>query len=299
MSGQGDGNAILTEGAFKITRLKTLNEECQLKCKESSDAVERAKQELNEKRQGADAMLYQVNRLRRQIDEDRSVKATQIINESKLKAEFNSHADEQLKQRAQLSDHDHHLALLEFELIQRRHMNGILKQKQEELLKLKSEIMDKEENLSLLEPGLKQLMEATKPLLNGLELELESLSEKIEFESFDQVELADSLMCLYRQCRARQMNKNDILVKYQGPNRFTVEITGANLEVSYHDKFGCAFIRSSSSLDHVGVQGDLGCHVPNMFGQVACNDSDFQQLIKSGWRRYRWLQNMCGIELIL
>ena len=95
-------------------------------------------------------------------------------------------------------------------------MNGILKQKQEELLRLKSEIMDKEENLSLLEPGLKQLMEATKPLLNGLELELESLSEKIEFENFDQIELVDSLMCLYRQCRARQANQNDILVKYQG-----------------------------------------------------------------------------------
>ena len=42
-----------------------------------------------------------------------------------------------------------------------------------------------------------------------------------------------------------------------GPNRFTVEITGANLEVSYHDKFGCAFIRSNSSLDHVGVQGKI------------------------------------------
>ena len=52
----------------------TFETECQLKCKESSDAVERAKQELNEKRQGADAMLYQVNRLRRQVDEDRSVK---------------------------------------------------------------------------------------------------------------------------------------------------------------------------------------------------------------------------------
>ena len=133
-----------------------------------------------------------------------------------MKAEFNLHADQQLKERAQLSGHDCHLALLEFELIQRRHMNGILKQKQEELLRLKSEIMDKEENLSLLEPGLKQLMEATKPLLNGLELELESLSEKIEFENFDQIELVDSLMCLYRQCRARQANQNDILVKYQG-----------------------------------------------------------------------------------
>ena len=94
-------------------------------------------------------------------------------------------------------------------------MNGILKTKQEELLKLKSEIMDKEENLSLLEPGLKQLMESTKPLLSGLELELGSLSEKMQFEHFDE-EMTDSLMCLYRQCRARETNKNDVLVKYQG-----------------------------------------------------------------------------------
>ena len=42
-----------------------------------------------------------------------------------------------------------------------------------------------------------------------------------------------------------------------GPNRFTVEITGANLEVSYYDKFGCVFIRSNSSLDHIGVQGEI------------------------------------------
>ena len=129
-----------------------------------------------------------------------------------------------------MSDHDANLALLEFELTQRRKMNSILKQKQvtitsqfcsetvfqEELLKLKSEIMDKEENLSLLEPGLKQLLEATKPLLTGLELDINNLGEKIKFEDFSDIKLADCLMCLFRQCRARETNSSDIQVVYQG-----------------------------------------------------------------------------------
>ena len=36
-----------------------------------------------------------------------------------------------------------------------------------------------------------------------------------------------------------------------------------------------------------------------MFGQTTCNDPEFRALIEAGWRCYRWLQNMCGIELIL
>jgi len=299
MSGAVDGNKIRTEGAFKIVHLKTLNEECQLACKASIDAAERAKDELVARRHGQEAMQYQASRLQRQIDEDRQVKATQIIKPSQLRVEFERDcADQQLKERAKLGEHDEHLAMLEFELHQRRHMNGILKTKQEELLKLKSEIMDKEENLSLLEPGLKQLMESTKPLLSGLELELGSLSEKMQFENFDE-EMTDSLMCLYRQCRARQTNKNDVLVKYQGSNCFDVELTGNKLELSYQAQFDCVFIRSQLSLDDIGVAGDTGRHVPNMFGQVACDEPAFRALIDSGWRCYRWLQNMCGIELIL
>ena len=59
-----------------------------------------------------------------------TLKATQIIDFEKLKIEFLSSAEPYLQQKAKLSDHDANLALLEFELIQRRKMNSILKQKQ-------------------------------------------------------------------------------------------------------------------------------------------------------------------------
>ena len=57
-------------------------------------------------------------------------KATQIVDYEKLKIEFLSSAEPHLQQKAKLSDHDANLALLEFELTQRRKMNSILKQKQ-------------------------------------------------------------------------------------------------------------------------------------------------------------------------
>ena len=54
---------------------------------------------------------------------------------------------------------------------------------QEELLKLKSEIIEKESNLTITEPGLKNLLESTKPLLAGLELQLDELGNTLTFES--------------------------------------------------------------------------------------------------------------------
>ena len=53
----------------------------------------------------------------------------------------------------------------------------------EELLKLKSEIIEKESNLTITEPGLKNLLESTKPLLAGLELQLGELGNTLTFES--------------------------------------------------------------------------------------------------------------------
>ena len=50
-------------------------------------------------------------------------------------------------------------------------------------MKLKSEIIEKESNLTITEPGLKNLLESTKPLLAGLELQLGELGNTLTFES--------------------------------------------------------------------------------------------------------------------
>lgn len=293
MQGKKDRHALRKEGSMQILQLKCLNEKCQLKVKDEWEKTENAKNQLNNKRQSHQAVQYRINRLREQIEDDLAVRAEGV--DLVTFDEFNSNAPEYLKRKSQQNSHDQHLARLEYELMQRKEMNSSLKTKQEELLKLKSEIIEKESNLTITEPGLKNLLESTQPLLAGLELQLGELGNTLTFDSFDEYDLNDSLMCLFRQCKNLG---DDVLVKYHSRDSFQVQYQSYIFDFT-SDKTGCVFIKSNKSLDSVGLN-DFGTSRPNMFGQSdASNDPEFTDRIKAGYRCYRWLQNICGLELIL
>lgn len=288
-----DRNDLRKEGALQILQLKCLNERSQLNLKSEWDKTENAKTQLNIKRQGFQALQYRINRLKQQIEEEKSVKAENmdIISVS----QFLEDAPPRLIEKSKLSDHDQNLARLEFELMQRKEMNTLLKTKQEDLLRLKNEIIEKESNLTVIEPGLKQLLESTKPLLAGMELQLDTIGDELSFESFDEYDLSDSLMCLFRQCKNFT---GDILVKYKSRDLFEVHYQKYIFEFTHDMISGCVFVRSNTNLDSVGLC-DFGTSKPNMFGQTNESDPDFEAKIKDGFRCYRWLQNICGLELIL
>ena len=54
-----------------------------------------------------------------------------------------------------------------------------------ELENLQSSIAEKAANLTAVEPSLSALLQSTKPLLAGLELDLSSLNDDIKFERFE------------------------------------------------------------------------------------------------------------------
>jgi len=293
MEKKKDRHELRKEGSLQILQLKCLNEKCQIKIKEEWEKTEDAKNQLNNKRQNYQAVQYRINRLREQIEEDSAVKAEKI--ELISIDEFYKNAPEHLKIKSKQNSHDQHLARLEYELMQRKEMNSSLKTKQEDLLRLKNEIIEKESNLTVTEPGLKQLLESTKPLLTGLEIQLCELGTALSFECFDDYDLNDSLMCLFRQSKNLG---DDVLVKYHSKDSFQVQYESYVFDFT-SDPSGCVFIKSNKCLDSVGLN-DFGTSRPNMFGQSnAANDPEFNAKMKAGFRCYRWLQNICGLELIL
>jgi len=254
---------------FQITELKNLNEKCQLAINDSNEKTEQAKQRLNKSRQGAHAVQYKINRLLKQTEEERSIQAAPV--ELISYNEFCQSAPSNLINKSKLSEHDKQLARLEFELIQRKQMNELLVKKQEELLRIKNEIIEKETNLTQIEPGIRTLLDSTKPLLAGLELDLENINKQLEFESFSNVDLCDSLMCLFRQCRNREAVELDVIAKFVRKDYFSVEFGSHLMEFTYDHNIGAVFVKSNVDLDHVGIM-DFGRSRPNMFGQSDIDD---------------------------
>lgn len=100
------------------------------------------------------------------------------------RATFDQCAPQRLREQATLSKHNQQLARLEFELEQRKELATKLKQKKAQVERLRIELADRRDAVIDVEPGLVALVESTKPLLQGLELELSTMGESIHFDEY-------------------------------------------------------------------------------------------------------------------
>ena len=155
------------------------------------------------RRRENDTTLYRVSQIGRRRESEltwRGVFYSQIAPRLVSEKEFDALAPLRLKKQAALSEHDHELARLEFELEQRKALTKALQERKNTVQTLRAELDEKRETVVQVifshcktlqvnsnfqvEPGLEALLESTKPLLQGLELEIATLGETIDFQKY-------------------------------------------------------------------------------------------------------------------
>jgi len=303
---EGTKEQVGTEGAFLITELKNLNATAQLAKEKVINEADAARANLLARRRENETTLYRVAQMGRRRESEltwRGVFYAQIAPRLVSEGEFDAAAPPRLKEQAALSEHDRELARLEFELEQRKALTKMLHERKNTVHTLREQLEERRETVVQVEPGLEALLDSTKPLLQGLELEIATLGETIDFQ--EDPDLCDPMIALYRQCKMREANCGDMSCELTAQGEILVRL-GAGKEVifAFCPVVDRVFVRSSSSIDLDALNpADLGVSGrPNMFGEMVEQGEvgeKFNQWIQSGWKCYRWAQNIAGFELML
>lgn len=217
------------------------------------------------------------------------------------RATFDQCAPQRLREQATLSKHNQQLARLEFELEQRKELATKLKQKKAQVERLRIELADRRDAVIDVEPGLVALVESTKPLLQGLELELSTMGESIHFDE-EPSSFQDPMVAIFRQCKMREQNCQDIVTRIEGDQIVIALKSNREIAFVYCSLVDRIFTKSNFNLD--GINGnDVGTTGrPNMFGEVEEPGEIGKKMaswIQQGWKCYRWVQNVAGYELML
>jgi len=284
-------------GCYLITQLKNFNAQAQSHKEEIISKTEEAKTKMIEKEELSRNFKFRVRQLEKKAEAERLFAARHISLISR--EQFLSQAPPRLLNLSKKSEHDENLARLEFELQNRKSLAAELASRRDLAARLENELTTRRETLRDVEPGLSGLLESTKPLLQGLELELTALGETIDFIS-DPNGLSDSLTAIYRQAKMREANKGDLSVS-ASQNEVQVTFGKKQIQFQFCPILDRVMTKANCNLEIVANDtGDNGR--PNMFGEVkeaGIIGEKFHEWVKKGWRCYRWAQNVAGLELML
>uniref|UniRef100_A0A182NNB4 Uncharacterized protein n=1 Tax=Anopheles dirus TaxID=7168 RepID=A0A182NNB4_9DIPT len=163
------------EGSLAFVLLKKLNRLDKVRIREGRDALHKEKLRVDSNRLQLQNLLYEAEHLKREVQRCYMFKSQDEEIELVPAEEFYAHAPEAVSrpEKTKTDDHARRIARLEWELQQRKELDAHLK----ELLALKetieNDIVAKTERLDSLGPRLRELLIATRPLQEALEMPIE------------------------------------------------------------------------------------------------------------------------------
>uniref|UniRef100_A0A182P603 Uncharacterized protein n=1 Tax=Anopheles epiroticus TaxID=199890 RepID=A0A182P603_9DIPT len=163
------------EGSLAFVLLKKLNRLDKVRIREGRDALHKEKLRVDSNRLQLQNLLYEAEHLKREVQRCYMFKSQDEEIELVPVEEFYEKAPESVSRpdKTKTDEHARRIARLEWELQQRKELDAHLK----ELLTLKQaiekEIVGKSERLDSLGPRLRDLLIATRPLQEALEMPIE------------------------------------------------------------------------------------------------------------------------------
>jgi len=107
------------------------------------------------------------------------------------------------------------------------------------------------------------------------------------------------LESLYRQAKARQAQFGDFECNIE-KDELQLIFSQFTMRLLYCPKLERVLAKCDKPalLDSINHNDD-GMGLPNLYGVSDRNDKMMRQWHESGWKCYRWMQNIAGIELML
>ncbi|CAG5100448.1 Oidioi.mRNA.OKI2018_I69.XSR.g17002.t1.cds [Oikopleura dioica] len=237
--------------------------------------------------------IAQINKEKQQVLEFEA-EHTSIVS----REEFYKLAPNRLKELADKNEHSLRLAQLEFELQERKLLAIELKEHKEKRSKLNQKIADLEDRERESVEGLKNLVETCKPFVESLDLSEADFGNTIVFAPSIET-MSIPLESLYRQAKAREAQLGDFECFFK-EEELQISYSDFTIRLLYCPKLERVLAKCDKPvlLDSVNPSDD-GLGLPNLYGVSDRNDELMRQWHESGWKCYRWLQNIAGIELML
>ncbi|CBY19309.1 unnamed protein product [Oikopleura dioica] len=293
------GSAIYEErvkGAFLVTEMKQRNACLQQATKKLTDEVIGFGNKVSDLGTSHHTTAYKIAQINKETQHVLDFKAehTSIVS----KEEFYERAPSRLKELANQNEHSLRLAQLEFELQERKLLSVELQEHKEARSKLNQMIADLEDRERESVDGLKNLVETCKPFVESLDVSEEDFEKTIVFaEEFETMSIP--LESLYRQAKAREAQLGDFKCSVE-KNELQLIFPQFTVRLLYCPELERVLSKCDQPalLDSINPNDD-GMGLPNLYRVSDRNDKMMCQWHESGWKCYRWMQNIAGIELML
>ncbi|XP_058462311.1 THO complex subunit 5 homolog [Malaya genurostris] len=163
------------EGSLAFVTLKKLNRLDKVRIRDGKEALHKEKLRVDSNRLQLQNLLYEAEHLRKEVQRCYLFKSQDEEIELVSVDEFYSAAPESISrpEKTKTDEHARRIARLEWELHQRKELDALCKELHASKAKVAEEIISKTERLDSLAPRLKDLLAATRPLQEALDMPIE------------------------------------------------------------------------------------------------------------------------------
>ncbi|XP_055531145.1 THO complex subunit 5 homolog [Wyeomyia smithii] len=163
------------EGSLAFVVLKKLNRLDKVRIRDGKDALHKEKLRVDSNRLQLQNLLYEAEHLRKEVQRCYLFKSQDEEIELVPVEEFYENAPETISRpdKTKNDEHARRIARLEWELQQRKELDALCKELHASKAKVAEEIVSKTERLDSLAPRLKELLVATRPLQEALDMPIE------------------------------------------------------------------------------------------------------------------------------
>uniref|UniRef100_U5EKA3 Putative fms n=1 Tax=Corethrella appendiculata TaxID=1370023 RepID=U5EKA3_9DIPT len=163
------------EGSLAFVLLKKLNRLDKVRIRSGRDALHKEKLRVDSNRLQLQNLLYEADHLKKEVQRCYQFKSQDEEIDLVSLDEFYAAAPQTISQpeKTKTDEHALRIARLEWELQQRKELDALRKELQASKQKVATEIVTKTERLESLAPRLQDLLKATRPLQEALEMEFE------------------------------------------------------------------------------------------------------------------------------
>ncbi|XP_062560482.1 THO complex subunit 5 homolog A [Armigeres subalbatus] len=163
------------EGSLAFVALKKLNRLDKVRIRDGREALHKEKLRVDSNRLQLQNLLYEADHLKKEVQRCYLFKSQDEEIELVPVEEFYDKAPDNISrpEKTKEDEHARRLARLEWELQQRKELDAHCKELQASKAKIAEEIVSKTERLDSLAPRLKDLLTATRPLQEALDMPIE------------------------------------------------------------------------------------------------------------------------------
>jgi THO complex subunit 5 len=163
------------DGSLQFVVLKKINRLDKMRIRAGREALHKEKLRVDSNRLQLQNLLYEADHLNREVNRCYQFKSSDEEIELVTEAEFYAKAPESISrpEKTKGDEHVRRLAQLEWELQQRKELDAQRKDLMKSIESVKVDIVSKNERLDSLGPRLQDLLKATRPLQDALDMKIE------------------------------------------------------------------------------------------------------------------------------